>query len=112
MPHIVMEYSAKTIEPAQIDALFKTCFERCCQFDCINPMALKFRAIPIELAHYGNGSDCFIHARGHFLAGRSDERKADITKSILSSIQESLPHIDTISVEFIEMDPNAYQKNK
>lgn len=112
MPHIVIEYSSNNIEPAQIKTLFKACFDRCCEFDCVNPIALKFRAIPITLAHYGNGSDCFIHARGHFLAGRSDERKADITKAILTSIQESLPHIDTISVELIEMDPNAYQKNK
>lgn len=111
MPHIVFEYSVDHTDAQAIKQLMDNCFDVCREFECINPKAIKLRAIPVELAYYGNGSESFIHARAHLLDGRTTERKAAISKAILDCTMMSLPHVETFSVEIVEMDKETYQKN-
>lgn len=112
MPHIVLEYSADSIDDAQLNYALKHCFDACIEFDCIRPLSLKLRAHAVLNAYYGNQADSFVHVTAHLLKGRTVERKAAISKTILDSIMTSLPHIDAVSVDVLEMDGDVYQKNK
>lgn len=112
MPHIVIEYSANSIDNEQIDRALKSTFEVCKQFDCIRPEALKLRAHSILNAYYGNGVESFVHVTVHLMEGRSRKRKAAISKAILDNVMQEFPTIDTFSVDVLEIDANVYQKNK
>ncbi|MEP2980545.1 MAG: hypothetical protein ABJO86_13725 [Lentilitoribacter sp.] len=112
MPHIVLEYSANSIDDAHLDKALKSTYEVCCKFDCIRPEAIKIRAHSILNAYYGNGAKDFIHVTAHLLDGRSRARKADISKALLDNIMAEFPMIDTFSVDVLEIDGNVYQKNK
>jgi len=112
MPHIVVEYSANSIDDETLAHALESCFQVCCEFDCINPKAMKIRAHPVSSAYYGNGADSFVHVTAHLLAGRSVERKADISKALLDDFMKMLPFIDTFSVDILEIDGRVYQKNK
>ncbi len=112
MPHIVMEYSASSIDDVQLDKALKSIYEVCCKFDCVRPEAIKIRAHSILNAYYGNGAKDFIHITAHLLDGRSRARKADISKALLENAMAEFPMIDTFSVDVLEIDGNVYQKNK
>lgn len=112
MPHIVLEYSADAIDDEQLNNAMKHCFDACIAFDCVRPLALKLRAHAVLNAYYGNQADSFVHVTAHLLKGRTVERKAAISKAILDSVMTTLPHIDTISVDVLEIDGDVYQKNK
>jgi 5-carboxymethyl-2-hydroxymuconate isomerase len=112
MPHIVIEYSADTLNYEQLDKALKSTFDVCCGFDCIRPEAVKIRAHPVVNAYYGNGATSFVHVTAHLLEGRSRVRKAEITRAILDNVMSEFPDIDTFSVDALEIDGNVYQKNK
>lgn len=112
MPHIVLEYSSNSIDDEQLNTALKNCFDACIEFDCIQPKSLMLRAHAILNAYSLNQADSFVHVTAHFLKGRTVERKSAISQTILDSVMKSLPQIDTISVDVLEIDGDVYKKNK
>ncbi len=110
MPHIVIEYSRELDSSVAIDALMQTAFDAAVASALMNPEDIKVRALPYAYFRLEGGATSFVHVSCRLLAGRTGEQKARLATQLRQRLSALLPGVHSISIDVIDMDPEAYKK--
>jgi len=110
MPHIVIEYSDNLEPSVDIEKLMEAVCGAAIRSDIMNPKDLKIRAIPYSHFRLVDLGETFVHVTCRLLAGRKPPQKTHLAKLLRQSLTDLTPHIHSISVEIVDMDPDSYRK--
>ncbi|GAB6070396.1 hypothetical protein JCM30760_14930 [Thiomicrorhabdus hydrogeniphila] len=134
MPHIIIEYSADSIEkynlpcahkkdglPQGMPGLVNSIFDSVANTQVVNPNNIKIRAYKADCYKLGLEQTGFIHVVCKTHTGKTEIEKQLLSQSILSALTASvktdatqdkaiLKHDVVITVEVVEMQTNSYTK--
>lgn len=111
MPHIVVEYSGYLDETHCMTGLCQTLFDAAVASGFFpDTSTIKVRAIPCPFSRIGTEPQSFAHATIRLLAGRDDATKASLTQLILTTLDQALPDVGSLSVDIKDIDTATYAK--
>lgn len=110
MPHLIIEYSKSLENSVDIDSLMNQVYYAASESNVMDPIDIKIRAIPYSHFKLADSGDSFVHVTCHMLAGRSRDQKVHLSKLLRQYLTEHLPDVHSISIDIVDMDPDAYKK--
>lgn len=111
MPHIIVEYAGHLDEAHCMNTICKTLFDAAAASGVFpDPSAIKVRAVPCPFSLIGTEPQSFAHATIRLLAGRDDAVKAELTRTILATLDKALPNVGSLSVDIKDIDTASYAK--
>lgn len=76
----------------------------------MQPDDIKVRALPYTHFRLAHQQQQFVHVTCRLLAGRSNDQKETLAKSVRQHLAELLPEVYSLSVEIVDMHPDSYKK--
>lgn len=110
MPHLVIEYSEGLEEKVSMETLMERTYEAAVAAEVMHPDDIKVRALAFSHYRLANPEGDFVHVTCRLLAGRTTEEKVRLSTGIRSYLAELLSDVYSISVDIVDMDPEAYKK--
>ena len=110
MPHIVLEYAAGVAARADLPRLLQALLDTAATTGVMRAEDIKIRAQPFADFLLGDGGADFVHVTVRLLAGRSAAQKRDLGEALRACLTRSLPAVHSLSVDIVDMDPEAYLK--
>lgn len=111
MPHIVVEYAGHLDETHCMNTLCKTLFDAAATSGVFpDTSSIKVRALPCPFSLIGTEPQSFAHVTIRLLAGRDDAVKAELTRTILATLDQALPEVGSLSVDIKDIDTASYAK--
>lgn len=111
MPHIIIEYAGHLDETHCMNTICKTLFDTAATSGVFpDTSTIKVRAIPCPFSIIGTDPQSFVHATVRLLAGRDDAVKAELTRTILTALDQALPDVGSLSVDIKDIDTASYAK--
>lgn len=110
MPHLVIEYSQNLEQSEDIHLLMESVYKAAVSSAVMQAKDIKIRAIPYSYFKLADSGDSFIHVTCHLLAGRTPEQKVKLANSLRLSLAEKFSKVHSISIDIVNMDPDAYKK--
>lgn len=109
MPHFVVDCSAKLIDSLPVEIFYREIHYSAAQSGLFAIDDIKVRLRPFEHSAVGgyNHKD-FIHIFAHIMEGRTVEQKADLSKRIVSKLNELFPNVSVISMNVYEFEKATY----
>ena len=111
MPHIIVEYAGHLDETHCMTGMCQALFDAAAAsgvFPDVN--AIKVRAVPCPFSRIGTEPQSFAHVTIRLLAGRDDDVKADLTRTILAALDTVLTDVGSLSVDIKDIDTATYAK--
>ena len=108
MPHCIVEHASSI----QSESLIPLVFSGALDSGLFEPDGsdIKVRSIAYDGYLVGGQKSAFIHVVLKILAGRTDEQKKHLSKSVLEQLAGQQWGDCSITVEVAEMDRASYQK--
>lgn len=110
MPHLIIEYAEAVAQQIDLQELMQGVFEAAVAAQVMRPEDIKVRALPYRHFLLGDGGDGFVHVTVRLLAGRDAGQKRRLSESLRTRLAALLPAVHSISVDIVDMDPDAYLK--
>jgi 5-carboxymethyl-2-hydroxymuconate isomerase len=108
MPHFILDCSERILdiqEPKKtIHAVFETAFET----GLFERDDIKVRLNPFKYSLVQSGEADFIHVFGNIMQGRTDDQKADLSKRIVTKLNELFPEVPIISMNIRDFEKASY----
>ena len=110
MPHFIIEHGNALNRVDDKEKALQLAAD--CGASCgfINPDDIKVRLIPVADFLALDGRRSFIHITVRVLEGRTDEKKGSLSESLRELFDENYPEVESISIDIIDMNANAYKK--
>lgn len=110
MPHLVIEYSADTLDKDKVARLMEQLFVAAGQTGVMQPEDIKVRARSYDDFLLAGKRDSFVHLSVYLLAGRTPEQKVTLSTRLRQTMADLCPDVTSLSVDVRDMDPVAYKK--
>ncbi|UXI01472.1 5-carboxymethyl-2-hydroxymuconate Delta-isomerase [Photobacterium sp. TY1-4] len=112
MPNLLMEYAEPVAERVNVPGLLEDlhqCLLACGLFDA---SAVKSRSYPCRAWLVGREGDLntFIHVELSLLSGREPAQKRELSRGLLSVLEQHGAGINSLTVEIREMDRDSYMR--
>ena len=110
MPHIIVEYSEKLLDDAEVHTMLKTIHRSIADSGLFKGNQIKTRAYPFREFTNAAGSDPYIHIQARIKVGRDADNKKRLGDEILAGLKTLNIQASVITVEVIDMDRDSYGK--
>ncbi|MCH3884672.1 5-carboxymethyl-2-hydroxymuconate Delta-isomerase [Tenacibaculum aquimarinum] len=108
MPHFILDCSEPILEiqdPQKvIEAVFETAFET----GLFDRNDIKVRMNPFKHSLVQGGNSDFIHVFGNIMQGRTEAQKANLSKKIVTKLNELFPEVPIISINIRDFEKATY----
>ncbi len=108
MPHFILDCSENILEIQEprktIEAVFETAFAT----GLFGRNDIKVRLNPFRHSLVQGADDDFIHVFGNIMKGRTAEQKANLSKVIVSKLNELFPDVPIISMNIRDFTKESY----
>lgn len=108
MPHFIVDCSERILEIQEprktIEAVFETAFET----GLFAKNDIKVRLNPFKYSLVQSGEADFIHVFGNIMQGRTDDQKADLSRRIVTKLNELFPEVPIISINIRDFEKASY----
>lgn len=108
MPHFIVDCSERILEIQEprktIEAVFETAFET----GLFAKNDIKVRLNPFQYSLVQSGEADFIHVFGNIMQGRTDDQKADLSRRIVTKLNELFPEVPIISINIRDFEKASY----
>lgn len=111
MPHCIIHYArplADRIAPAQ---LIQTVYTAALASGLFKGPDIKTRALAFNDYQTGDQQQDFIHVEVRLLSGRTVEQRTDLSRRILSALQQLGQHNISLTVQISDMERDSYSKH-
>ena len=112
MPHFILDCSERILDIQKpkktIEAVFETAFET----GLFERDDIKVRLNPFKFSLVQSGEADFIHVFGNIMQGRTDAQKADLSKRIVTKLNELFPEVPIISMNIRDFERASYCNKK
>lgn len=112
MPNLVMEYSNSVDERVNIQGLLEDLHQvalTCGLFDIDSVKSRSLRSHNWLVGDAGDSVD-FIHINFELLDGRTAEQKRDLSRQLMTVLQQQASHVHSLTVNVRDMDRECFQK--
>ena len=108
MPHFILDCTERILEiqdPQKvIEAIFETAFET----GLFGRNDIKVRLNPFKYSLVQSGDSDFIHVFGNIMEGRTPEQKANLSRVIVTKLNEMFPDVSIISMNIRDFTKESY----
>ncbi|MBF4256243.1 5-carboxymethyl-2-hydroxymuconate isomerase [Vibrio anguillarum] len=112
MPNLVMEYSNSVDERVNVQGLLEDLHQvalRCGLFDADSVKSRALRCHHWCIGEEGDSVD-FIHLSFDLLSGRTPEQKRDLSRQLMTVLQQQASQVRSLTVNVRDMDKDCFQK--
>ncbi|HCH33490.1 MAG TPA: 5-carboxymethyl-2-hydroxymuconate isomerase [Oceanospirillaceae bacterium] len=106
MPHCVIEISNQLSNSVTPEKLLRSVFEVHVKSGLFEPDHIKVRCTGYDHQVCGTGSDRFIHATSHIMAGRTPEQKKGLSNMIVQCLIDLGITSAAMSAQVVDLDPS------
>jgi 5-carboxymethyl-2-hydroxymuconate isomerase len=110
MPHFVIEYSSGLESSVDLREVMEAVYQAGVASAIMKAEDIKVRALPYAHYRLANPSGAFVHVTCRLLAGRTSEQKIRLSELVRARLSQLLRGVYSISVDVVDMDPDAYKK--
>ncbi len=108
MPHFIIDCSKDILSQRSPEVIMKAVYDAAEATGLFGENDIKVRIQPFE--HYMLGADKkdFLHVFGNIMEGRTTEQKANLSQSVIESLNELLPDVSILSINIREFERATY----
>ena len=106
MPHCVIEISNQLSSSVTPDQLLRAVFNAHVKSELFQTDHIKVRCTGYDHQKCGTGSDRFIHATSHIMAGRTAEQKQGLSNMIVQCFIDLGITSTAMSAQIVDLDPS------
>jgi len=108
MPHFVIHCSENILKMKTEDEILRIVHDTADATGLFKKGDIKVRIQSFKNFLVGNTKSDFIHVFGNIMEGRTAERKADLSKRIISTLKPLFPDVPVISMNVAEFVKETY----
>ena len=112
MPHCVIECSRSLLGPITGDELVGLVHDTAMASGLFEVGDVKVRLSVYDHFTVGGKNADFVHLIFYVLAGRSDEQKRELSKTVVRALLERLPEVPSLSMDVRDMRREAFSNRK
>jgi len=112
MPNLVLEYSNTADERLNVQGLLEDLHRvtlNCGLFDADSVKSRSLRSHNWLIGDAGDSVD-FIHISFELLDGRTAEQKRELSRQLMTVLQDQASHVHSLTVNIRDMDKECFQK--
>ncbi|MDB4496680.1 5-carboxymethyl-2-hydroxymuconate Delta-isomerase [Flavobacteriaceae bacterium] len=108
MPHFIVDCSENILELKDPKEILNEVFETAFSTGLFSRDAIKVRLNPFKHSLVLGGDLDFIHVFGNIMEGRTLEQKADLSRKIVSKLNQLFPEVPIISMNIRDLEKSSY----
>ena len=108
MPHFIVDCSENILELKDPKEILDEVFESAFSTGLFSRDAIKVRLNPFKHSLVLGGDLDFIHVFGNIMEGRTTEQKADLSRKIVSKLNQLFPEVPIISMNIRDLEKSSY----
>jgi len=108
MPHFTVDCSENILELKDPKEILDEVFESAFSTGLFSRDAIKVRLNPFKHSLVSGGDLDFIHVFGNIMEGRTPEQKADLSRKIVSKLNQLFPEVPIISMNIRDLEKSSY----
>ena len=108
MPHFIIDCTENILELQKPRKTIEAVFETAYATGLFERNDIKVRLNPYKYSLVQSGSADFIHVFGNIMEGRTAEQKANLSKKIVSKLNELFPDVPIISMNIRDFTKESY----
>ena len=108
MPHFILDCSENILELKDPKELLEEVFTAAFSTGLFKRDAIKVRLNPFKYSLVMEGDSSFIHVFGNIMEGRTAEQKADLSRKIVSKLNQLFPEVPIISINIRDFEKSSY----
>jgi len=112
VPNLIMEYADPVAERVNVPGLLEDLHQILLSCGLFEPDSIKSRCYPCHTWLVGAEGDLntFIHIELSMLSGRSSEQKRDLSRSLITVLEQHASTINSLTVDIRDMDRDSFIK--
>lgn len=108
MPHFILDCSERILEIQEPRKTIEAVFETAYATELFERDDIKVRLNPFKHSLVQSGKADFIHVFGNIMQGRTNEQKANLSKMIVTKLNELFPEVPIISINIRDFEKASY----
>ena len=108
MPHFIVDCSENILELKDPKEILDEVFESAFSTGLFSRDAIKVRLNHFKHSLVLGGDLDFIHVFGNIMEGRTTEQKADLSRKIVSKLNQLFPEVPIISMNIRDLEKSSY----
>ncbi len=108
MPHFIIDCTENILELEMPKVIIEEVFETTFSTGLFKRNDIKVRLNPFKHSLVMGGDSDFVHVFGNIMQGRTDEQKADLSKKIVSKLNELFPDVPIVSMNIRDFERASY----
>lgn len=113
MPHFLADCSESIFKLRSEEEIIETVHLAAKSTELFNENDIKVRVNSYKKYSTGNKIEDFIHVFAHIMEGRSNDKKADLSRKIVQGLTSLFPTVPNIGANIIEFEYSNYcNRNK
>lgn len=108
MPHFIVDCSENILELKDPKELLQEIFDAAFSSDLFKRDAIKVRLNPFKYSLVLGGDLDFIHVFGNIMEGRTEKQKADLSRKIVSKLNQLFQDVPIISINIRDFEKSSY----
>ncbi|TYP97472.1 5-carboxymethyl-2-hydroxymuconate isomerase [Tenacibaculum adriaticum] len=108
MPHFVLDCSENIINLKEPKEIMQTVYDAAEATNLFAKGDIKVRINPFKHYNIGNTQNDFIHVFGNIMEGRNTAQKSELSKRIVTALNELLPQVPILSINIRDFEKATY----
>ena len=108
MPHFILDCSENILEIQDPKKVIQEVFETAYSSGLFQRNDIKVRLNPFKYSLVQSGETDFIHVFGNIMEGRTEKQKMNLSKQIVSKLNELFPEVPIISINIRDFEKGSY----
>ncbi len=108
MPHFILDCTENVLEIQEPRKVIQAVFETAFTTGLFDRNDIKVRLNPFKHSLVQGADDDFIHVFGNIMEGRTPDQKANLSKVIVSKLNELFPDVPIISMNIRDFTKESY----
>lgn len=108
MPHFILDCSENILKIQEPQKTIVEVFETAFATGLFERNDIKVRLNPYKYSLVQSGNADFIHVFGNIMEGRTAEQKANLSKMIVTKLNELFPDVPIISMNIRDFTKESY----
>ncbi len=108
MPHFILDCSERILELQDPQKVIEKVFEAAIDSGLFAKNDIKVRLNPFKYSLVQSGDADFIHVFGNIMEGRTAEQKANLSKMIVTVLNDLFPDVPIISMNIRDFTKESY----
>lgn len=108
MPHFILDCSKNILDLKDPKELLEEVFDAAFSTGLFKRDAIKVRLNSFKYSLVLGGDSDFIHVFGNIMEGRTETQKGDLSRKIVTKLNQLFPEVPIISINIRDFEKSSY----